>query len=58
MIEQQQDRKSYFKPIERDKDLDRLDKNSMKYRRTCKRRACILCANIATKMLIYQLEGR
>ena len=34
-----------------------MDKNSMKYRKRLKIRACCLCANLATQMLVYQLEG-
>ena len=57
MIEQQQQRKSYFKPIPRDQDLDSMDKNSMKYRRRLRLRACMLCTNLATQMLVRELEG-
>jgi len=50
-------RKSYFKPIPPDKELDKLDKNSVTYSRRQRRRRCCMCANTATQMLALELEG-
>ena len=58
MIEQQTGiRKSYFKPIFPDPKLEKLDKNSINYKRRQKTRRCCICAETATKMLVHELEG-
>ena len=56
MIEQIS-RKSYFKPIPPNKELEAMDKNTVYYRRKQNRLRCLLCANTATKMLVQELEG-
>ena len=57
MIEQQQQRKPYFKPIPPDPELEKLNKNSWAYRRRQKQLRCCICAETATKMLVQELEG-
>jgi len=65
MIEQEQQtggtKKSYFKPIPVDTELEKMNRNTLKYRHKLRQRACCQCTNLATQMLIisepYQLEG-
>ena len=57
MIEQQQQRKPYFKQIPPDPELSKLKKDSWAYGRRQRQLRCCMCANVATKMLVYQLEG-
>lgn len=49
--------KGYVIPISPDPDLEKLNKKSMAYRKRLRKLACILCANIATQILIYELDG-
>jgi hypothetical protein len=45
------------KPIPRDENFERMDKNSMTYRNQQHKRMCILCLNQATQILSFQMDG-
>ena len=51
-------RKSYFKPIPPDPELEKLNPNTMYYRKKQNNRLrCSMCPATATKILVRQLEG-
>ena len=57
MIEQQQQKKPYFKAIPPDPELSKLKQGSWAWRRRQGQLRCCMCAKVAVKMLITQMEG-
>ncbi len=49
--------KGYLKPILRDPTLEKMNKKSIAYRYKLRRLACIMCTNIATQMMCYDMDG-
>jgi hypothetical protein len=47
----------YLKPIPPDPALDKMDKKSSAYRYKLRRLSCIMCYNIATQMMCYDVNG-
>jgi hypothetical protein len=55
--EQQQQKKGYLKPIPPDESLERMNKNSLVYRKRKRQLECSACFNQATQMMCYDVDG-